>query len=1153
MEKPPIRRPAWGRRATLAAALLAVVAMCCAALLWLLRTEAGAAWVLGRLPGVQASGVRGVLLGDLAVQRLAITLPRNGSLTIDDASWQGLRLAWAISGRPHLVLDRLAAARVTVTPGAPAATTTPAPTTLALPVELEIGAIEIAAVQIVPLGETALRQLRAKLHLGADGGAVHRIDGLSLGFGRLRASGSATLGSDAPLPLQATVALTQEGAVANAQWSARATLAGPLAQPRLAATLRAEPAPAPGAATLPAQTLDLGAVLRPFEAWPIGELAAKAQGLDLSAFHPSAPATVISGSATARSQAANQPAHVSATLDNATPGLWNEGRLPLRQLVLELQARPDDPSRLEVRRFDAELGTARQPAGRLQGQGRWANDGWLLEVVLAALQPARLDARAPAMRLDGPLTLTGSPPGAAAQTVAARADIAGVLADRGKDRAVRLQLDGDWTRNAGADVLQLTSAQASAGGARATLAGRASRPDATAAWQLKGQATLAEFDPSLWWRGREDSPWRRGPHKLDARGEFDLSLPPAALAAKDALARWAALRGDASVKLADSLLAGVPLRGELTLRGGAAGRGQATLKAELDGNRIDASGRLGSARGGADDAWEATLDAPALARLAPLTRLVGADPAGLALSGALSASVQATGRWPVIRTSGRAQASALRAGTVTVQRGTARWQAGTALEAPVDAELDLAGLAIGTARIDTAQLRAQGSGRAHRIDLQAQSNARPPAWAEALQPTPASGDGKAPTQARLQAQGGFLPGTVAAVGGWRGTLQQLEAGSAGGEPAWLRLRDVALELGGLDGAAAQLLLQPGRAELLGAALRWERISWTAAHAGAPMQLDAKAELEPLAVAPLLQRLHPEFGWGGDLRVRGQLEWRSAPALAADIVIERERGDLTVTDETGVQSLGLTDLRIGLNVADGVWSFTQGLAGSTVGVAAGAFVARTTPQSPWPNAGTPVSGVLELQVGNLGTWSPWVPAGWRLGGALRISAGIGGRLGALEYTGAVRGSQLSVRNFLQGVNVTDGEIRAELKGETARIETFSARAGAGTVTLSGDAHFGSAPVVRLALEAQRFQLLGRVDRRIVVSGSSTLQIDRERLALEGRLGIDEGLIDFTRSDAPGLSDDVFVERRPATRNGAAEARPAATTAAQARQVDVDLRV
>lgn len=1148
MATPPDRRPAWGRRATLIAALLAVASIALAALLWLLRTEAGAAWTLGRLPGVQVGGVRGTLLGDLAARRLVIGLPRNGSLEIDEASWQGLQLAWA-GGRPRVTLQRLAAARVEVKPGAPAPAPSPPPRSLALPFELQVAAVDIATLRIAPLGETPLSAVRGRLHLGAEGGTLHRLDGLALGFGRLRASADATLGSDGPLPLQARIALAQEGATANADWSARATLAGPLENPRLQATLRAQPAAAPGAPPPPAQTLDLDAVLRPFAAWPLGELAARAQGLDLSAFHPAAPVTALSGSASVRSQAADRPAQIDVTLDNAAPGLWNEGRLPLRQLVAELQARPDDPSRLEVHRLAVELGTPRQPAGRLQGQGRWTKDGWTLEALLAGLQPARLDARAPPMRLDGPLTLAGSPLGATVQAISSSADITGALSDRDRERAVRLKLDARWRREGGSDLIEIDGAQASAGTARATLAGQARRAAATAAWQLKGQATLADFDPALWWRGREDSPWRRGPHRLNAQADFDLALPAAGAAAGDPLARWSALRGDAGIRVADSLLAGVPLRGELALRTPGS-RPQATLKAELDGNRVEATARLGSARDGADDSWELMLEAPALARLAPLARAMAGDAGGAALAGSLNATLQSSGRWPTLNSRGQAQATALRFGALSLQTATARWQAGTTLDAPVDAEIDAAGLLVGSARIDSAQLRAQGSGRAHRLELQARSNARPPAWVDALQPPP--GDAKAPTQARLQAQGGFVAGTVGAVGGWRGTLQQLEAGSIGSEAPWLRLRDVALEVAGLDSGAMQLQLPPGRAELLGAALRWERVAWAAARDGMPMRLDAKAELEPLAVAPLLRRLHPDFGWGGDLRLRGQLEWRSAPSLAADIVIERERGDLTVTDETGVQSLGLTDLRLGLNVADGVWSFTQGLAGSTVGIAAGAFVARTTPQAPWPDADTPVSGVLELQVGNLGTWSPWVPAGWRLGGALRISAGIGGRFGAPEYTGAVQGSQLSVRNFLQGVNVTDGEIRAELRGETARIETFTARAGAGSVKLSGDARFGSAPVARLALEAQRFQLLGRVDRRIVVSGSSTLQIDRERLALAGRFGVDEGLIDFTRSDAPGLSDDVVVERRPAAGDAPGEPRPTAP-ATRLPQVDMDLRV
>ena len=1157
MEPTQARPPAWARWGWLALIALAIAACTGAAALWLLRTEAGAAWVLARAPGLQASGVRGSLLGgELDVQRLAVTLPRGGLLTIEGASWRGLRIGFDTGWRPRILIDRLAADAVDLKPGSPASPPSPAPESLALPFELQVRSVEVQTLRAVPLGATPLRDLRARVHLGDEGGARHRLDDLSASFDRLRAGGSAMLGSAAPLPLQVTLSLAQDDAPAALQWSARASLAGPLAAPKLAATVRAQPTVAPGGKPLPAQSLDLAAVLRPFEAWPLGDLDAKARGLDLSAFHAAAPVTALSGSALARTQSASEPALVTARLDNGAPGRWNEGRLPMQSLAIELRARPDDPTRLDVRTLDAELGTPREPAGRLQGQGRWSREGWRLDATLKALQPQRLDARAPAMLLDGPLGLDGSAPAAAVQTLAARGELVGKVIDRGTARAVRLKLDGEWRRDGGADRITLREAQAEAGGARATAKASASRAAPGAAWQLQGQTSLAAFDPAVWWPGREDSPWRRGPHRLNANSEFDLTLPLAGPGRT--LDRLATLRGQATATLTDSLLAGVPLRGQLALRNAAAGGAlQATLQAELDGNRIDAEGRIGLAANGADDRWQLTLQAPALARLAPLARLAGADPAGKALGGTLSAEVQASGRWPAISSTGKAQATDLQAGALTMKNGSARWQAGTSLDAPVDAEFDLAGLVLGPARFETAKLRAQGSGRAHRLELSASSNARPPGWTEALPAAPAGPDAKTGTQAALQLQGGFVAGSATAIDGWRGTLQLLEARPTGGTattPAWLRTRDVGVQLLGLGAGPAQLLLQEGRAELFGAALRWDRLAWQAAHAGTPARIDAKAELEPLAIAPLLARLQPDFGWGGDLAVTGRLELRSSPSFAADIVVERSRGDLSVTDETGTQALGLTDLRLGLNVADGVWSFTQGLAGSTVGVAAGAFVARTSPQATWPAPDTPVSGVLELQVANLGTWGTWVPAGWRVGGALSASAGIGGRFGAPEYTGAVRGTRLSVRNFLQGVNVTDGEVAIVLQGATARIERFTARAGAGTLELAGDASFGAAPLARLQLEAKRFQLLGRVDRRIVVSGNSTLQIERDKLTLGGRLAVDEGLIDFTRSDAPGLSDDVTVSRRPARAADpqTAEARPAVSNA-RAPAIDMDVRV
>ena len=283
--------------------------------------------------------------------------------------------------------------------------------------------------------------------------------------------------------------------------------------------------------------------------------------------------------------------------------------------------------------------------------------------------------------------------------------------------------------------------------------------------------------------------------------------------------------------------------------------------------------------------------------------------------------------------------------------------------------------------------------------------------------------------------------------------------------------------------------------------------------------------------------------------------RSAPAVTADVVVERTRGDLTVTDEYGTQNLGFSDLRVGVAAKDGVWHFTTALAGSTLGVASGAVTARTSSSAAWPTAATPIQGVLELRIANLGTWGRWLPAGWRLDGEAHAGVSIAGRFGAPEYTGHVEGSHLGVRNFLQGVNVTDGSVAIALQGSTARIEHFSAKGGSGSITLEGDASFDSAPAAHLELNADKFELLGRVDRRIVASGKAALRLDAKSLAIDGDFGIDEGLIDFTRSDAPALGDDVEVVRRPAVAAGTIIANPLPPPAppATARQIALDLRV
>ncbi len=1295
---------------------------------WLgLRSEAGTAWLLPQVPGLKITGPRGPLLGDFSAERVEWLLPGAGDrLVLEEPAWTGLALARSPDAGVwfSVRLATLSARRATLSlaPRPPSPTPSAAPERLRSPVSARIDALRLGEFAMAELG-APLRELSARLDLGAEGGSRHRIEDLRLLRDRLRLAGSLDLGADAPLPVRLRLR-AEPVAVAGApppapgpgasaptagpastpsrttrsgkpgaagelaanprqpggrsgaapaapataapspweQWVAEARLDGPLARSTLQASV-----------TLPGREqplLDARVVVLPFAAWPLADLQASTRGLDLAAFASGAPVTALSGEARIRASGLDRAAEADIALDNAAAGRWNEGRLPLRSLRLTLQARPDRPEVATLQRFEAELGTARQSAGRLSGSGGLDQGRWTLDATLSEVQAELLDARAPAGRWSGQWRFAGAPadaaggaaaPGAssprrgasgpsaalppAAAASATLYSAQGSLRGRIDPRALRPEPAGatraERRRSAGAapartstpagravqDVqlaldaqarvgdggaLQLDVARldATAGASRAQASGRASRRDEGAPWQIAGQATLTEFDPRPWWPGADGSAWQRGPHRLNGRAVADLSLAPAtapvapartrtgaapAPGGSDPFAALSGLRGTLQLTLAPSVLAGVPLDGDLraALRGDAPTATQVDASATLNaaGNRLKA--RLAArADRPADDALDLEVDAPALAALSPAAELLGLvsppatvrnAPRQTALAGRVGGQLSLAGRWPAVRTRGQLEAQGLRVADAGVRSGRLRWQLGTAADSPAELRAELDGITVGSASAEAARVEVNGSARAHRITASVDSRALPPAWVERLgtappppaavtlaapaasvpagsTPTPPAQavrpaapvpvGGPSPTTVRLQAEGALQfagPGAATyAASGWKGRVQELllRSGSGAGQVG-LRTRDLSLDAAWPAGEAARVALQAGRAELQAGAtqgaLRWNTLRWQAGlpaaagrPAGAP-RLDVEAELEPLAVAPILARLQPDFGWGGDLQVGARLSLQSSPRVKADLVLERRRGDLTVTDEVGTQTLGLTDLRLAVAADNGVWNFTQALAGSTLGVAAGAIVARTGSDTAWPSAGTPIEGVLELRVANLGAWGPWVPAGWRLGGALQTSASLSGRLGAPEYTGTLRGSALSVRNFAEGVAVSDGEVAIALQGSSARIETFRARAGDGTVTLSGGASLGEAPQASLSLRAERFQLLGRVDRRIVASGQGQLQLDAQRIGLDGQFTVDEGLVDFTRGDAPSLSEDVVVIRPPKGSTPAAATR------------------
>ncbi len=1117
---------------------------------WLARTEGGTRWLLAQVPGVTVDGWRGALLDErLGADRLRIEwgpAAARQSVTVSGLQAEGLRWTWQPLPGAWVGLDaaRLAATRVDVDTGPPSGQPLKPPATLALPARVRIAALEVGSLALnagVPI--TALS---GALALGDDG--RHRVERLRLQRERLALEGDVSIASTAPHGVAGTLRLRPDDGSFDATLDAR----GPLARLALAATLQGRPAP--GRRTPAA---DVRAVVAPFLPWPLVELNGRTEALDLSAFGRALPQTRLAGVVDVKTSAKDAPIGAAVALTNGLPGRWNEGRLPLGRLVVDLQASAAQRERVELKAFDLQLADAAGPAGQVRGQGAWNGHELTLQTTLDTLRPQRLDARAAAMQLSGPLgfTLRGVPspaPGAAPPppwSLALQAALDGRLDAAPQPVNVALRATADA---GGVDVSEL---RAQSGAAVAQLKAGARRD--SGGWRIASAGSLADFDPLPWWPGDSGSAWRQGPHRFSGAWQLDVRVP--ADAARVApLALLPRLAGSGTLRLQESMLAGVPLALDLAL-GQAPGRGAAPShlvgELHLGNNTLTLDGEGDPAGNGARDRLALKLDAPALPVLAPLLRLLPDAAAWAPRSGSAKADASVTGRWPELRTEGAVEAQDFAAGTLAIARTRATWQLAfdTSGRQPLELQAEAAGLRLGTQRAELLRADLRGTLREHRLRLDAALPLAPPAAAEQLLGLRA----RTGTRAGLTGEGRWQP-EPGGGGRWRGQVSRLAVGAwdgqalAGDGPAqWADARDLAAELQfDATGKLVRLQADAGRLTLADTfALRWDRVD--ADLRGERPALALRAEIDPFPVAPLLARLQPSFGWRGDLRLAASIDVKAAERFDADIVFERRDGDLQVKDEGGTQALGLTDLRIALAAHDGTWFFTQAFAGRALGEMAGAVSVRTSPLARWPERDAPLDGVLQARVANLGVWGAWVPAGWRLAGELRTSATVGGRFGAPEYTGQIEGREIGVRNLLQGVNISNGEVTVKLQGERAMIERFTLKGGDGTLAISGGAEFGSAPNARLKLAAERFRLLGRIDRQLTTSGNAELALAADLVKLDGKFVIDEGLFDTSRRDAPGLDDDVTI-RRPEDAEVAAEAAPAQRARRNvAVAVDVDL--
>ncbi|MDT9001497.1 translocation/assembly module TamB domain-containing protein [Paucibacter sp. APW11] len=1122
---------------------------------WALGSEAGSRWLLARVPGLEVDAPAGSLLGDFSARQLNWLGSDGTRVSVSGLRWQGLRLAWNASPQlwGDVIADSLRADRLSVSwVGSDAAS--PPPSDVQLPLGLQLGRLQITELLLPSLDQLRLEQLDATLALSADGGREHRVQLHGLRWQQLQLQGDARVQTGGEMQLQAELKLQGPNTPLSAlddqpplPWQARLQLQGPLLN--AAAQLRLQAA---------GQSLQAQAQLRPFAPWPLAALSAQANNFDLAALHPHWPQTRLSGRANLQATAADKPMRLELQLSNSAAGRWDQGKLPVQRLhtTLELLA----GQRLRIEQLQAELGSAAQAGGSLSAEGQLqlaagTSSGDRLKATLHEVQPAALDGRAAPMRIRGQLQAQQAKLGGNAP-LEMQAQLSAELQRQDLPAAAR-QLQLQLRASLQGRQLLVSEARLQAGSASAALQGQVLR-EAQGGWHASGSAELKEFDPTLFLQasvmpavvpGSSKATTGASPRNNQLNAQLALDLQQAPGQPGRSAASWPS--GQATLRLLPGLLAGQALAGELHYQRDAGGNQQ---RASVQGQLQVANNTLKAELQGADSEaprLDLKLQAAQLDRLQPLLRLALPE---AQLAGAAELQVQAqaqrTGKLWQFNSTATGSASELllqaskAAAPLRLAKSSLAWQADSRLDAPLLLQASVDQLKLGAQTVPHAEFKLDGSWARHRLSLQSQGRLPLPAWAaRALMK-----DASQPAQALLAQLQLGLAGSLdrapwqawqdGAPLNWQASALRLQAGSqpqpaSGGRPAvpaevWLKAQDLALQLRwSRETGLGRLSLAPGRLTLAGnAALHWQQLFWQAGRSrDDAAQLQADVELEPLAVAPLLAFWQPDFGWGGDLVVGGRLRLSSTPRTQLELLLQRQRGDLSVTEERGVQALGLSELRLALNADNGVWSFTQALAGSNLGGLGGSLVVRGDPAAPWPSANAPLEGVLQANVANLSTWGAWVPAGWRLGGELQAGLSFGGTLGARSITGRASGQRIELRNPLQGVDMQGGEFLLTLQPGLMQLEQLRLRGGDGQISGQGRLQMpaGGTPALDLQLRADRFALLKRVDRRLLTSGEVHVRGGNRQFDIDGKLRVDEGLIDFSRGDAPSLDDDVKVQR------------------------------
>lgn len=184
----------------------------------------------------------------------------------------------------------------------------------------------------------------------------------------------------------------------------------------------------------------------------------------------------------------------------------------------------------------------------------------------------------------------------------------------------------------------------------------------------------------------------------------------------------------------------------------------------------------------------------------------------------------------------------------------------------------------------------------------------------------------------------------------------------------------------------------------------------------------------------------------------------------------------------------------------------------------------------------LAGRLRADLADLSFLQALAPGVERTAGRLDADLTFAGTVGGPRATGEARLTGGAAELPAYGLALTEIQLTAASAGDPVVRLTGSARSGPGRVSLEGQASLAPSveTPVRLAIDGQRFQVLGTREARVLVSPDVDLVYGGERIEVAGEVVVPEAKIEVRerreRAAVPRSADVVIVGGEAGTPEG-----------------------